>query len=134
MTLTHEESPVMGKTRELCQVLADHPNFVTLRQSIETFMADENARAAYEEIHMMSQSLREKQETGVNLSPEEIAQFEKKRDTFLDNPVAKSFLEAQSEMESVRTTVTKYVMKTFELGRAPEAEDLHSCGSGCSCH
>ncbi|MEI7729809.1 MAG: YlbF family regulator [Verrucomicrobiota bacterium] len=133
MSLIQDESPVMQKTRELCATLADHPSFASIRQRMDAFMADDKARAEYEEVHMMGQALQEKQSNGVELTPEEIAKFEAQRDSFISNPVAKGFLDAQEEMNEVRSTVVRYVMKTFEVGRQPEADDFHQCGSGCNC-
>ena len=51
----------------------------------------------------------------------------------LNNPVAKGFLDAQQQMQRVQSSVTKYVTKTFELGRVPEPDDFNTCGHGCSC-
>jgi hypothetical protein len=52
----------------------------------------------------------------------------------LDFPVAMAFLNAQQEIQQVRQEVNKFVMKTYELGRVPLAEDMATCGDGCQCH
>ena len=66
----------------------------------------------------------------------EVAEFEKSREAFFNNPIAKGFVDAQQQMHKMQDSVSKYVSKTLELGRVPAAEDLESgsCGSGCGCH
>jgi hypothetical protein len=51
----------------------------------------------------------------------------------MGNPVARGFLDAQQQMQSVKSSVTKYVSKTLELGRVPSEDDFESCGPSCSC-
>ena len=124
---------ILEKTRELCQTIVDQPEFQQMLQRIDTFMADEKARGQYETVVEKSERLQHKQRAGQPLSEEEISDFESGRDLLLNNPVAKGFLDAQQHMQSVQSSVTKYVTKTFELGRVPEADDFESCGHGCSC-
>jgi cell fate (sporulation/competence/biofilm development) regulator YlbF (YheA/YmcA/DUF963 family) len=133
MTLIQEDSAVMLKTRELCATLAADPAFLNIRDRIAAFMADDSARENYDSVSAMSQSLQHKQRLGNPLAEAEIAEFEAKRDSLMNNPVAKGFLDAQEEMQQVRQSIGTYVMKTFELGRLPEKDDFHSCGHGCSC-
>lgn len=133
MTMTNDDSAVMLKTRELCATLAADPGFLSIRDRIGAFMADENAQQEYENVSALSQALQHKQRLGAQLTAAEIADFEAKRDSLLNNPVARGFLDAQEEMQAVRQSVGMYVMKTFELGRVPEKDDFHSCGNGCSC-
>jgi hypothetical protein len=70
------------------------------------------------------------------LDGREIAAFDSERDAFLNNPVAKGFIDAQEEMQDLQQEVQQFVNKTFELGRVPSEEDLQggSCGHGCGCH
>ena len=65
----------------------------------------------------------------------EVAVFEQERVTFLNNPVARGFLDAQEEMQQIQESIGRYVHKTFELGRVPAAEDFPSshCGPSCGC-
>lgn len=133
-TLT-EESVVIRKTKELCEALVQEPDFQAIRQRLETFLADDAARGQYDVLMMKGEALQQKQQLGVQISDEEIAEFEKLRDALMTNAVAKDFLEAQRAMHKMQESVTQYVSKTFELGRVPEAEDLeHNCGGGCGCH
>jgi cell fate (sporulation/competence/biofilm development) regulator YlbF (YheA/YmcA/DUF963 family) len=131
-----EESAVIQKTKELCQAILDQPDIRALRKNIEAFMANDQARSHYESLMTQGEMLHEKQHAGTPLTEAEIAAFEKLRESFLNNPVARGFLDAQEEMQKVQKSVTQYVSKTFELGRVPEESDLESgsCGHGCGCH
>jgi cell fate (sporulation/competence/biofilm development) regulator YlbF (YheA/YmcA/DUF963 family) len=130
-----ENSPVLEKTRELCEVILAQPEFGAMRRQLDDFMASEEAQSAYRDLSEMGAALREKHHQGVVPSPEEVEDFEQRRERFLADPVARGFLEAQQSMQEVRDTVTRYVTRTFELGRMPSQEDFHSCGcgSGCGC-
>jgi cell fate (sporulation/competence/biofilm development) regulator YlbF (YheA/YmcA/DUF963 family) len=126
-------SAILEKTRELCQTIVDQPEFQQMRQSIDAFMADEKAREQYDTVVSKSERLQHKQQSGQSLSPEEISDFENDRESLLNNPVARSFLDAQQQMQGIQSSVSKYVTKTIEIGRVPEPDDFQSCGSGCSC-
>ncbi len=135
MPSTIEESPVLQKTRELCQTILDQPNMQSIRQRIDTFMSDEKARAQYDDLVNKGQTLQQKQQASVPLTGDEIADFEQHRDRVLNDPVARGFLDAQEELHEVQQSIHHYVNKTLELGRMPTEEDLNggSCGHGCSC-
>lgn len=132
--MTNENTIVLQKTRELCQTIAEQPEFKTLRQQMDTFMADETAKAQYQSVVEKSETLQQKQQSGESLSQEEIQDFETHREALVNNPVARGFLDAQQQMHQIQESVNKYVTKTFELGRMPNPEDIASCGAGCSCH
>jgi cell fate (sporulation/competence/biofilm development) regulator YlbF (YheA/YmcA/DUF963 family) len=130
------------KTNELCQAILEELSSNGIRKRIDTFLADNSARTAYETLMNKGQALQEKQHHGQPLDPTEIAAFEKDRDALLKNPVATGFLDAQEEMHELQSSVKKMVGKTIELGRIPTAEDLSEgdcCGGGgggggCGCH
>ncbi|HPC59196.1 MAG TPA: YlbF family regulator [Verrucomicrobiota bacterium] len=130
-----DDTPVLRKTRELCQTILEQPDFQSIRQRIETFLGDEQARGQYDELVQKGQALQRKQQNSIPLTGEEIAEFERERDSLLNNPVARGFLDAQEELHGFRQTIQRYLNKTLELGRLPTAEDLDesSCGHGCSC-
>ena len=136
MSTTTIDSPILEKTRELCQAILDHGDFHEVRRNIDAFMADEKARGEYESLMEKGESLNHKQQQGASLSPEEIADFERHRENVLNNPVSRAFLDAQQEMQKVQESVSKYVSKTFELGRLPSEEEMSGggCGEGCGCH
>jgi cell fate (sporulation/competence/biofilm development) regulator YlbF (YheA/YmcA/DUF963 family) len=134
-----EASPITQKTRELCQAILDQAEVRELRKNIETFTADDQARSQYETLMEQGQKLHEKQHSGEPLKQSEIDAFDRLRDEFIKNPVARGFLDAQEEMRRLQKQVTQYVSKTFELGRVPEEGELESgcCGGegggGCGC-
>ena len=133
---TVEESLITRKTRELCQAILDEPSIRTVRERIDTFMADEKTRAEYDDLVAKGQALQQKQQSAIALSGEEIEDFEQHRDSLMKNPVARGFLDAQQELHEVRESIHKYVNKTLELGRLPAEEELvESCcsGGGCGC-
>jgi len=124
------------KTRELCETIVAQPEMTSIRQRIDTFLADAAARGQYETVMSKGNALHEKQHNGQPLDGADIADFEKHRDTLLQNPVAREFLDAQEELHEMQHTIQRHVSKTFELGRVPTAADLEegSCGHGCGCN
>ncbi|HMJ91020.1 MAG TPA: YlbF family regulator [Candidatus Acidoferrum sp.] len=131
------ENPVAEKTRELCQTILSQPEFQNVRRDVESFMNNDRAKAQYETLSEKGEHLHHKQHQGVALSPDEIDEYEKLRTSFLADPVARGFLNAQEKMQEVQQTIGQYVSKTLELGRVPTDEDFEkgeSCGSGCGCH
>jgi cell fate (sporulation/competence/biofilm development) regulator YlbF (YheA/YmcA/DUF963 family) len=135
MPTTIEETPVMQKTRELCQTILDQPNMQSIRQRIDAFMGDEQTRGQYDDLVNKGQAMQQKQQMSLALTGEEIAEFEGNRDALMKNPVARAFLDAQEELHQVQQSVHQYVDKTLELGRLPTEEEMSagSCGHGCGC-
>ena len=136
MQTTAEETVILQKTRELCQTIVEQPEFLLIRRQIDAFMADDAAKTQYQLVMEKGDLLQQKQQTGLPLSNDEIADFENHRETLVNNPVAQGFLDAQQEMHKVQESVGQYLAKTFELGRLPGPEDFSSgsCGHGCGCH
>lgn len=130
------EASVLDKTRELCETIIQQPEFDSVRQRIDQFLVNDVARQQYQELNEQGEHLHHKQQQGVELAKEEIEAFEKKRQDFMSNPVAKGFMEAQDETFKMRDQVAKYVGKTYELGRVPTEDDFESecCNEGgCGC-
>ena len=133
MEVITDNSTVLQKTRELCQAILDQDDFSIIRRQVDAFLADESIKTQYQELSDRGAMLQHKQQTGMPLDMAEIADFEKRREAFLNSPVAQGFLEAQQAMQTVQESVSQYVTKTFELGRMPQQEDFDSCGHGCGC-
>jgi len=124
---------LLKKTEDLCQFIISHPQFSAIRQQIQAFMGDPKAQAQYRSLSEKGQALHRKQHSGETLNQTEIASFEKDREAFFANPVATGFVEAQEQMENVQETVSKYLAKTYELGRVPtdaDFENEHECCGG----
>jgi cell fate (sporulation/competence/biofilm development) regulator YlbF (YheA/YmcA/DUF963 family) len=136
MTATTANDLIIVKTRELCQTIVNQPQFQTIRQQIDAFLADETAKGQYQSVVEKGDILQQKQQMGLALTEAEIEDFEKDRQTMANNPLAQGFLNAQEELHRVQAAVTQYLTKTFELGRVPNQEDFSdgSCGHGCGCH
>jgi cell fate (sporulation/competence/biofilm development) regulator YlbF (YheA/YmcA/DUF963 family) len=130
------DTEIAQKTRELCQAIVDQPEFESIRKRVDAFMADETAKTQYQTVMEKGEILQQKQQMGQPLTPDEIGDFDKNRETLVNNPIARDFMDAQQAMQKVQDSVGQYVAKTFELGRAPRDEDFESgsCGSGCGCH
>jgi len=130
------EDVITQKTRELCEAIVSQPGFKSSHQRIEAFMADEQARDLYENVVNKGQMLHDKQHRAEPLDQAEIAAFETDREVLLANPVARGFIDAQEELHDIKHSVQKFISKTLELGRLPEAGDMEEgCGhGGCGCH
>jgi cell fate (sporulation/competence/biofilm development) regulator YlbF (YheA/YmcA/DUF963 family) len=130
-----KESPITERTLDLCQAIVDQADFQVLKQKLDAFMSNELLKFEYQQINGMGDLLRMKQGQGLELKPEEVTHFETLREKFLNDPVAQGFLDAQEQLQQLHEVVSRYLNKTFELGRRPEYEDVHdgSC-SDCGCH
>lgn len=133
---TQTSDVLTQKIEELCETILNQPEVKSIRQRIDAFNADTAAQKQYETLAERGEYLQHKQQQGAQLTDAEIAEFEKTREAFFANPVAKGFVDAQQQMHKMQDSVSKYVSKTLELGRVPAAEDMESgsCGSGCGCH
>lgn len=134
--IQQEETPVVRKTKELCQTILDQPAYQEMKRTIQTFLSDERMRTQYQRLCDLQDALHEKHESGEEITDLEIAQFERDETEFLSNPVAQGFIDAQRAMHKIEATVSAYVRKTFELGRMPTDDDFSGggCGPSCGCH
>lgn len=136
METTTAESTITQRTLDLCQAIVDQPDFLAMKEKFDAFMVDELLKFQYQQLNDLGQLLQMKQADGLELKPEEIAQFESLRAEFLGNSTAQGFLDAQQQMQQIHQAVGKLIDKTFKLGRRPNEEDLQDgscCGGGCGC-
>ena len=144
--LTKSDATIIDKTRDLCSTIVAEPGFPKFISDIELFENNTEAQREYNDLLNLQDQLQTKQQSGTALTPQDIEEFEAKRDALLNNEVAAGFLDAQQQIQKVQQTVLQYVNKTFELGRVPEDSELSSggccgggggdgggCGGGCSC-
>lgn len=127
---------IESKTRELCQIIVEQAGFQTVFEKLSAFMADEGLKFQYQSINDLGGLLQQKQNAGLDLTEEEITQFEKLRNGFLSNPLSRGFLEAQDEVQRIQSAIHRQLSKTFDLGRVPTEEDFQNdcCSStGCGC-
>ncbi len=131
------ETPVILKTRELCEALLTQESFRILKAKLDAFTKDTGAQELYQALSEKQSELVRKQEETGDLTEEEIRDFEDQRERLLMDPVAGGFVEAQQGFEELRETILRYLTKTFELGRVPTAEEAAPkrgcCGGGCGC-
>lgn len=138
--MTTTETPITQKTRELCETILTQPEYTSIRQRVDSFLGNPDAKQKFQALNERGEFLHHKQHQGVELTEAEIQDFEKQRSLVLANPLVRGFLEAQQEIHEIEETVKNHVLKTFELGRVPQATDLKeeaedgSCGHGCGCH
>lgn len=117
--------------KDLCQAILDDPSLKDVLGSIDAFMADDGAKALFTDMQSMGESLQTKQQAGLELSAGEVEEYNKARDKMLENPLAKSFVEAQEKIGSVHQTIGSWVGMVFELGRMPTDEEFEGhCGPG----
>lgn len=131
MSIVAEESAVIVKTKELCAQIASDPSFLKLQAQVERFLSDDAARLQYQSVHERGEELHHKQHAGIELGAAEIRDFETARDALFENEIARDFMAAQRELETLQKEIGKYVGTTIELGRVPTADDLASTGGGC---
>jgi len=132
MSIVAEDSTVLAKTRELCAVIADDPDFVSLQESVERFLNDDAARLQYQSVHERGEELHQKQHAGIQLGAAEIREFEAAREALFDNPLARDFFSAREQLESLQKEINRHVNLTLELGRVPTSDELaEASGSGC---
>ncbi len=136
IVLQQEDTPVVRKTKELCQTILDQPSYQAIKKTIHAFLADPAMSTHYQRLCDRQDALHHKHEHGEEISEQELADFDKDEADFLAQPLAQQFIEAQQQMHRVEQTVSSYLRKTFELGRLPGEEDISSggCGPSCGCH
>ena len=128
----------MARTKELCAAIAGDPEYQSLLQKVERFMDDEASTLQFQSVQERSHELGQKQQSGVELSAGEVEDFEAAREALMGNPVAREFMDAQQNLQSVQMAIGKYIGMTLELGRVPAEEDLAEedgcCNEGgCGC-
>ncbi|MGC4015262.1 MAG: YlbF family regulator [Luteolibacter sp.] len=131
MSILSEDSSVISKTKELCAQIVAEPRYKELQNQVERFLDDDASRLQDQSVHERGEELHQKQHAGVQLGAAEIREFESARDALFQNEIARGFLEAQRELESIQQTIGKYIGMTLELGRVPESEDFAEAEDGC---
>lgn len=128
--------PVEAQTLELCKALVHEPEFPDLYRKVERYLADVGAQFQLNQLQEVNQLLQHKQSMGAELSAEEIEHYEKIRQTVVESEVIRDFLDAEEKIQSIQNRIHRFLMKTFEVGRVPIADDFfeETCNSGCGGH
>jgi len=127
---------VETKTRELCEALVQLPGFSDTFRKMQAFLEDEMAKFEFQMLNDRGGLLQQKEAAGIQVTPEEMAEFDVMREALLAKPVVSGFLEAQQELHSIQKLVYPMLAKTFEIGRVPVPDDFLNdlCDSGCGLH
>tara|TARA_Y100000588_G_scaffold27993_2_gene27350 strand:- start:242 stop:685 length:444 start_codon:yes stop_codon:yes gene_type:complete len=128
--------PVKEGTEKLCGTIVSQKGFPELFKKIEAFMADEKLRHDYDMLNQRGGLLQQKHEAGMEVTEEEVAEFEKLRETLLANQTVTDFHEVQEEVQQLQDKIHQVIAKTFEIGRVPSQEDFDFCSDGfgdCGC-
>ena len=133
MSLLADNSDVMAKTKELCSTIATDPEYKSLLEKVEQFLANDAARLMYQGLHERGEELHQKQNAGLELGENEIKDFESARDALMENPVARDFMDAQQSLQNVQVAIGKYIGMTLELGHVPTAEEISASEQGGGC-
>ena len=133
MSILSTDSTVMEKTLRLCEAIVDDAEFKGMHNSVETFLSDDAAREAYKTVHEKGAELQDKQRIGVELTAQEMTDFELSREELFQNSTVVSFMEAQQQLQSLQKSVNDYLGLTIELGRVPTDEELMAASSGGGC-
>lgn len=132
MSIISDQSPVIEKTKELCQLITENSEYKTLIATVESFLSNDEARMLYQSVHERSEELRDKQRAGVELADSEVEAFKEVRAQMESNDTVMGFLAAQDELQLVQSSISKYIGMTLELGRVPSEEDFAAAdGGGC---
>lgn len=126
-----EETPVVTKTKELCQTIVDQQGYQDMKKTILDFLNNEEAREQYQELCDLQELLHHKSHEGTEVTEAEMKHFEELEQQFMANPLSQGFIRAQQAMQKIEQTIQQYVRKTFELGRVPDESDFESSGGGC---
>lgn len=135
MNTRSPESPLVQKAQEMCVAITQQEDFPAIKGAVDAFMGDELLKFKFSQVNELGQILQMKQQQGMELKPEEVTQFEALREEVLGNPVAQGFLQAQEQLQELQQMLSRFVDRTFELGRQPQLDEIHdgSCGN-CGCH
>ena len=128
--------PIAKGTNQLCEAIVSQEGFAELYKKIDAFINDEKLKYEYGMLNDRGALLQQKQQAGMEIAEDEMADFEKLREEFMANPVATQFLEAQEEVQQVQDRIHQVIAKTFEIGRVPQSEDFDFCSDGfgnCGC-
>lgn len=131
ITLESKDTKIIAKTKELCQTILGEEQFKSLRGKIDAFTADDQSQAQYTGVLDKREYLQHLMDQGVEVTDEQIKEFEEARDALLNNETAKGYLDAQQALGEMQKTIVGYIAGTIELGRIPSEEELSPKGGGC---
>lgn len=123
----------MAKARELCDAIVNDSEFKAMHANVEKFLADDASRDAYRVLHEKGAELQDKQRIGVELSAQEMTDFELAREEIFQNEVIVGFMDAQQQLQGLQKSVNDFLGLTIELGRIPTEEEVAESNQGGGC-
>ncbi len=133
MTTLTADSPIISKTKELCSLITDSAEFNALQGQLNLFFENEEAQNQYRMVQTKGEELQQKQMAGLEITQDEIGEFESMRQQLFANETAAGFIAAQQELQNMQQTVSKYISLTLELGHVPSDEEIAEASSGGCC-
>jgi cell fate (sporulation/competence/biofilm development) regulator YlbF (YheA/YmcA/DUF963 family) len=135
-TLT-AETTIDEKIQDLCEAILGDSEYQERASHIEALLADPDSKADYVNFAQKGDEMHQKQHSGQEVTDGDLDEYEVLRKAAEDNPMVKSFMDAQSELNALHQKVSKYVSKTIENGKVPTTEEMNAkegcCGGGCGC-
>ncbi|HEX7057168.1 MAG TPA: YlbF family regulator [Bacilli bacterium] len=133
-----EKSEIVKKTEELCETILAQPVYKDLKQKVETFIANDEATSQYNSFLDLHRRMQQKEREGADFSEEEIAEYNEREYKLYTNDTIREFLYAERELEKIHNMISAYVIKTIELDRLPDEDELElqrgcGCGGSCGC-
>lgn len=131
-----ENSAIVEKSKALCQAILSDPVYQQVQTSVQTFMKNEPAQVLYRNLSQKGSDLQQKHQQGITLTDQEIADFEKDREAFFKNPIAKDYVDSQETLHGIKKTIMQFVAKTLETGVIPTFTEIQEagCEHNCGCH
>lgn len=126
---------VFEQALELGRKIAESEEFKEVQRAESAMLKDSEAQKLLMEFQLLQQQQRQKQQSGISLTAEDIKQFEQIESKMLQNPLIKSFSEAQHKFQELLNAVNETINKTM-LGKKDVAGSScasGSCGGSCGC-
>ncbi|MCL0107831.1 YlbF family regulator [Peptococcaceae bacterium] len=126
---------VFEQALELGRKIAESEEFKEVQRAESAMLKDSEAQKLLMEFQLLQQQQRQKQQSGISLTAEDIKQLEQIESKMLQNPLIKSFSEAQHKFQELLNAVNETINKTMLSKR--DAAGLGcasgSCGRSCDC-
>ncbi|MBS4219531.1 YlbF family regulator [Bacillus sp. FJAT-49711] len=126
-----DKQPVYEYMEELCAALLEQEAYTDLKDMINHFYEDENAIKQYEHFKEKQGYLYDKEQQGIELTEEEISDYNEEELELFNNDRIRQFLYAQREFNDLQSIINQYFQKTVELGTLPKRREIKKGGCGC---
>ncbi len=133
---------LVGRTIALAGALAQSQKVIAAKARIGLFYQNSAATDLFRKVSEYGEKLQEKRAAGMQLSEQEINQFDELRKNVVENPLCKDFLDAREQLDTILATIHQYLIMAIEKGTAPTDEEVaanmqqqySACSCGGECH